>query len=219
MYTEVFLHYDALSLGEMSCGVNPEIGPDFISRDDSQRQLDLILHFDHVELDCVDGDKWVLRDWALPELKRAVTKWQARMIKTGGWDTVLMENHDQPRGLGRFFKDNTGKISKDQTAKLLAVWLFMFQGTAIVFQGQELGMTNPQDFSEEMVRDIEASVYWNAAHAPESQGDEQKLEMVERVIMTKGRDTARIPIPVMSHSPDDECALLMLTLRLLTVEH
>lgn len=117
MHTEVFSHHGALSLGEMSCGINPEIGPDFISRDDSQRQLDLILHFEHVEPDCVDEDKWVLRDWALPELKRAVTKWQTRMIETGGWDTLWMENHDQPRGLGRFFKDNTGKISRDQAAK------------------------------------------------------------------------------------------------------
>ncbi|KAH7024885.1 alpha-amylase [Microdochium trichocladiopsis] len=201
MYEEVFAHYDAMSLGEMSCGISCKIGPDFISRDAAKRQLDLILHFEHVELDCVNGDKWVLRDWKLPELKAAVTRWQTRMIEVGGWDTIWMENHDQPRGLGRFFKDNEGKVSREQGAKLLAVWLFTLQGTVIIFQGQELGMTNPQEFCEDMVRDIETRLFWNASQAPGLKGGVQKLEMVKRVIMTKGRDTARIPIP---WTTDDE---------------
>jgi oligo-1,6-glucosidase len=195
MYEEVFAHYDALSLGEMSCGITPEIAPDFISREAAKEELDLILHFEHVELDCVNGDKWVLRDWALPELKAAVSKWQTRMAEVGGWDTIWMENHDQPRALSRYCKE--AEANREDAAKLLAVWLCTLQGTVIIFQGQELGMTNPKEFSEEMVRDIETRIYWNATHGALANGeDPHKFEMVKKTIMTKGRDTSRIPIPV-----------------------
>jgi len=191
MHQQVFAHYDALSLGEMSCGITPEVGRDFISC--GTTELDLILHFEHVELDCVDGDKWVLRDWKLPELKAAVSKWQTCMAEAGGWDTIWMENHDQPRGVTRFCND--GETIREHAAKLLAMWLFTLQGTVIMFQGQELGLTNPEDFSEEMIQDIETNLYWNATRANLAKsGDNHDLVMVKKTIMSKGRDASRIPI-------------------------
>ncbi|KAH7305546.1 putative alpha-glucosidase [Stachybotrys elegans] len=193
MHEQVFAHYDALTLGEMSCGITPELGVNFISREKSNRQLDLILHFEHVELDCVDGDKWILRDWELSELKGSVAKWQLGMADAGGWDTIWMENHDQPRGLSRFC--NKAKVNRDHAAKLLAMWMFTLQGTVIMFQGQELGMTNPEEFSEETIRDIETRIYWNATHANPDGVDPENLEIVKKAIMTKTRDAARIPIP------------------------
>ncbi|KAI3395277.1 hypothetical protein diail_1475 [Diaporthe ilicicola] len=194
MHEEVFAHYDALSLGEMSCGIWPDLGMNYISKDPAKRQLDLILHFEHVELDCNDGDKWDLREFELPELKSAVSKWQTRMNEGGGWDTVWMENHDQPRGLSRFC--SRAKACRQHAAKLLSIWLFTLQGTVIMFQGQELGMINPEKFSEEMIRDIETRIYWNATHAALSKGEgAHKLEVAKNAIVRKGRDASRIPIP------------------------
>ncbi|KAK3939398.1 alpha-amylase [Diplogelasinospora grovesii] len=194
MHDEVFAHYDALALGEMSCGITPELGSEFISRDRGKQELDLIVHFEHVELDCVDGDKWILRDWELPELKAAVSKWQTRMAEVGGWDTVWMENHDQPRGLSRFCKAT--KICRELGAKLLAMWLFTLQGTVLLYQGQELGMQNPDEFSEDMVRDVETVIYWNAIRSRhKDEGALQMLELARKAIVTKGRDVGRIPIP------------------------
>ena len=94
MHEHVFARYpNAVAMGEMSCGITPEQGVDYISTEDGNRQLQLIIHFEHVELDCVDGDKWILRTFKLPELKAAVTKWQTKMAEVDGWDTVWMENH------------------------------------------------------------------------------------------------------------------------------
>jgi len=94
MYEQVFKHYPrAVTLGEMSCGITPEVGVEFMSREEDKRELDLIIHFEHIELDCYDGDKWLLREWKVPELKEAVTKWQNKMAEAGGWDTVWVENH------------------------------------------------------------------------------------------------------------------------------
>lgn len=195
MHQQTFAQYDALSLGEMSCGITPELGQKFISREEPEQQLDLILHFEHVELDCVDGDKWILRDWELSELKAAVSKWQTCMAEAGGWDTIWIENHDQPRGVSRFCKE--AEMSRQHAAKLLAMWMFTLQGTVIMFQGQELGMTNPEEFSEEMIRDIETRLFWNATHQDLAQGGgDHKLETAKEAITSKGRDASRIPIPV-----------------------
>jgi glycosidase len=194
MQREVFAHYDAVSLGEMSCGITPELGQQFIS--DETVELDLILHFEHVELDAVNGDKWILRDWELPELKAVISKWQTGMAEVGGWDTLWIENHDQPRSLNRFCKE--ANTRREHAAKLLGMWLFTLQGTVIIYQGQELGMTNPERFSEETMRDIETRIYWNATYAALAKdGDTQKLEKAKAAIITKGRDAARIPMAVM----------------------
>ncbi|KAF2175856.1 glycoside hydrolase family 13 protein [Zopfia rhizophila CBS 207.26] len=180
---------DTESLGEISCDITPEIGTGFISREESKRELDLILHFEHVELDCVDGGKWVLRDWKLPELKAVVTKWQTRMAQTEGWDTIWMEKHDQPRGLTRAC--NTTRTFREVSAELLAKWLFSLQGTVIIYQGQELGTTNPEKFSEDMFRDIETVVFWHANDGDDEHGNEQKNEMWNRNHRTKGSFTGR----------------------------
>ncbi|KAM7212542.1 alpha-glucosidase 1 [Rhypophila decipiens] len=166
MHQRVFAHYDAVSLGEMSCGITPGVGRTFVGRSGKERQLDLILHFEHVELDCVGGDKWVPRDWELSELKAAVIKWQTCMAEAGGWDTIWMENHDQPRGVSRFCK------------------------------GQELGMSNPDEFSEDVIKDVETRLFRNATHQDLARGaGVKKLEMAKKAITSKGRDASRIPIP------------------------
>jgi oligo-1,6-glucosidase len=144
----------------MSCGVTPEQAIEYVSRYKPKREIDLLIQFQHVELDCHDGDKWLLREWELPELKRILTEWQDTMMHCGGWMTLWMENHDQPRGISRFTTSNLR--FRTVCAKLLAVWLYTLRGTPFVYQGQELGMINPDEFNEEMNQDIETMMYWNA---------------------------------------------------------
>jgi glycosidase len=131
----------------------------------------------------------------LPELKACVNKWQTQMGMAGTWDTIWMENHDQPRGVNRFCND--AEMNREHAAKLLAMWLFTLQGTVIMFQGQELGMPNPDEFSEETIRDIETRIYWNS-YQEDSRAQDRGIKNVEMVkaIVTKSRDAIRIPIPV-----------------------
>ncbi|KAJ5666781.1 hypothetical protein N7462_011190 [Penicillium macrosclerotiorum] len=175
MYEQVFAHYDCVTLAEMSCGVTP---------------LDA---FQHVELDCQDGNKWMLREWELPELKRVIEEWQETLVSNGGWNTVWMENHDQPRGISRF-TTNSPRF-RALCAKLLALWQFTLQGTNLIFQGQELGLVNPNIFREDMNQDIETIQYWNAACEDASAGASHKLELAKKAIVMKGRDNTRIPFP------------------------
>lgn len=158
MYEQVLSHYDVMTLGEMSCGVTPAEAVRYTSRHNMRPELNLVIQFQHVEVDCYDGDKWMLREWVLPELKRIITEWQTTLPNNGGWNTVWMENHDQPRGISRF-TTNSPRF-RGPCAKLLALWQFTLQGTNLIFQGQELGMINPGLFSEEMNQDIETVQYW-----------------------------------------------------------
>ncbi|KAF7128608.1 hypothetical protein CNMCM5793_003396 [Aspergillus hiratsukae] len=193
MYQEVFSHYDCMTLAEMSCGVSPPEAVRYTSRFNARPELNLIIQFQHVELDCHDGDKWMLREWELPELKRIINEWQETLINNGGWNTVWMENHDQPRGISRF-TTNSPRF-RNQCAKLLALWQFTLQGTNLIFQGQELGMINPGLFSEEMNQDIETIQYWKAAQEETGVEAPQKIELAKKAIIQKGRDNTRIPIP------------------------
>jgi oligo-1,6-glucosidase len=144
----------------MSCGISPQQAVEYISRYKERREIDLLIQFQHVELDCYDGDKWMLREWELPELKRITTEWQDTMLKCGGWMTLWMENHDQPRGISRFTTSN-GRF-RALCAKLLAVWLYTMRGTPFIYQGQELGMINPDEFNDELNQDVETIMYWNS---------------------------------------------------------
>ncbi|PKX98967.1 glycoside hydrolase family 13 protein [Aspergillus novofumigatus IBT 16806] len=193
MHEEVFSRYDCMTLAEMSCGVSAPEAVRYTSRFNSRPELNLIIQFQHVELDCHDGDKWMLREWELPELKRIINEWQETLVNNGGWNTVWMENHDQPRGISRF-TTNSPRF-RALCAKLLALWQFTLQGTNLIFQGQELGMINPGLFSEEMNQDIETIQYWKAACEDAGTEAPQKLELARKAIIQKGRDNTRIPIP------------------------
>jgi oligo-1,6-glucosidase len=156
----VFSKYDIVTIGEMSCGITSDQAVEYLSKYNPVRELHLLIQFQHVELDCRDGDKWLLREWELPELKHILDDWQEKMMHCGGWMTLWMENHDQPRGISRF-TTSTPRF-RGFCAKLLAMWLFTLRGTPLIFQGQELGMINPECFSEEMNQDVETILFWNS---------------------------------------------------------
>ncbi|KAJ9210371.1 CAZyme family GH13 [Paecilomyces variotii] len=192
MNEKVLSKYDVVTIGEMSCGVTPEQAIEYTSKYKARQELNLVIQFQHVELDCHDGDKWLLREWELPELKRIVTEWQTALIKSGGWNTLWTENHDQPRGISRFTTSNPR--FRALCAKLLAIWLFTMQGTVFIYQGQELGMINPGCFSEELNKDIETVTFWKAASEASQNGHPDRAENAKKAIIQKGRDNTRVPI-------------------------
>ena len=64
-------------------------------------------------------------------------------------------NHDQPRVVSRF-GDDTSEEMRVQSAKMLAIALHMLQGTPYIYQGEEIGMTDPHFTSIEQYRDVES---------------------------------------------------------------
>lgn len=111
-------------------------------------------------------------------------KWY-EALKEKGWNSLFLNNHDQPRMVSRFGNDKEYRI---ESAKLLATFLHTWQGTPYIYQGEEIGMTNVKLGLSEY-KDIEII---NMFREKSAQGvSEEKLM---EAIYAKGRDNARTPL-------------------------
>ncbi len=141
-----------------------------------------------------------LHDWSVKDLDHAITKWQRAMIERDGWNSVFVENHDNPRSVSRYCDDSDDH--REHGAKLLALMQTTLSGTLFVYQGEELGMRNvPKswDIMKEY-KDIESINFWKKSK--ELYGnDPQRLAEERKVLEKKARDHARTPMQ-WSNSPN-----------------
>ena len=184
MKREVLDHYDIFSVGETplvttehAIGLtHAEHGP-----------LSMLFQFEHVDLDSEAGvGKWTRRRVDLLDLKAVTTRWQ-KDLAGQGWNSLYLGNHDQPRSVSRFGDDGRFRV---ESAKLLATFLHMLQGTPYVYQGDEIGMTNVSFPSIDDYRDIETLNMYRAAVDGRGADPQAVLE----VIHAKSRDNARTPM-------------------------
>ena len=115
-----------------------------------------------------------------------MSNWQIEMQKGGGWNALFWCNHDQPRIVSRFGDD--GKY-RNESAKMLATAMHMLQGTPYIYQGEEIGMTNPKFKSIEQYRDVESL---NIYDIKLKEGLSQ--EEIIGVLKQKSRDNSRTPM-------------------------
>lgn len=183
MNEKVLRHYDAMTVGEMPMAT-PEDGKQYTNEENGI--VNMLFQFEHMDVTSGPGGKWDQKPWRLSELKRIISKWQTELHGTG-WNSLYMENHDQPRSVSVFGDDQTYRV---ESAKMLAAWLHFLQGTPYVYQGQELGMTNVYFGSIDDYEDIETlNMYHEQVH---EKGE--KSEKVLEAIHKKGRDNARTPM-------------------------
>lgn len=136
---KVLQKYGAITVGEMP-GVS-DIDEIIRTVGSKSGELNMIFIFDVVELDTQPGKvRMTLHDWSVEDLAKAITKWQRAMIMRDGWNSVFIENHDNPRSVSRYC-DDSGAY-RDYGAKLLALMQTTLSGTLFVYQGEELGMRN-----------------------------------------------------------------------------
>ena len=151
-----------------------------------EKELSMVFNFHHLKVDYKDGQKWSLMDFDFIELKKLFNNWQRGMINGGGWNAVFWCNHDQPRVNSRF-----GDVKKyfNESSKMLATSIHMMSGTPYVYQGEEIGMTNPGFESIEEYRDVESINYFNIL---KEEGIDEK-EIME-ILKSKSRDNSRTPV-------------------------
>ena len=144
---DVFDYYDCFTVGE-TVFANVEMAK--VYQDEHHKELDMMFQFDHMNADNF-LIKWFPRKFKPIRLKRALSKWQ-NGLNGFGWNTLYLENHDQPRSLSRFGHPDYEILS----AKLLATIIYFQQGTPFIYQGQEIGMTNAHFTDLDDYRDIES---------------------------------------------------------------
>ena len=158
-------------------------------------ELNMIFIFDVVELDTPPGwPRMNVKPFSVAEMGEPITKWQKTMIERDGWNSVFIENHDNPRSVSRYTDDSDSGNVRNLGAKLLALMQTTLSGTLFVYQGEELGMRNvPADWDVSEYKDIESINYWQAC-LKEHSGDEAQLAKDKVVLVKKARDHARTPM-------------------------
>ena len=178
MRAECFDGRDCMCVGETAF-VNTQNAPSVVG---DGRELDLLFQFDLMDIDS-DGEKWNVRPFELKRFKEIVASWQ----KAIGWNTLFLENHDQPRIISRFLPAETEEL-RIRSAKMLALAIYLAKGTPFIYQGEEIGMTNFPFSEESELRDVESL---NLLAQARSRGKE---DWAWQGIRKKGRDNARTPM-------------------------
>ena len=174
---------DIVTVGEMS---STSIDNCIKYSNPNEKELSMVFNFHHLKVDYKDGDKWTLMDFDFMMLKKIFEDWQEGMQQGNGWSATFMCNHDQPRALSRFGND---KEYHKESAKMLATTIHMLRGTPYIYQGEEIGMTNPYFDSIDKYRDVESINYYNIL---KEQGVNE--ETILNILKSKSRDNSRTPI-------------------------
>lgn len=133
---ETFEKYRCVTIGEAP-GVPYEQYSQYIGE---KGYFNMIFDFKYADIDVENGSEWFRRTmWTVNELKEKIFKSQEVFQKIG-WGANFLENHDQPRSLTKYIRDE--KYRNHIGAKALGCLFFFLKGTPFIYQGQELGMEN-----------------------------------------------------------------------------
>jgi len=171
-----------VSIGEAP-GATPTQALDLIGEDEGV--MDMVIQWEHIESDPGTGGKWAAEWWTVPHFKKTMSAWQ-KGLAGRAWNTLYLNNHDQPRSVSRFGDD---REFHRESATMLATCIHLLQGTPFIYQGEEIGMTNVAFPSIEDYRCVETlNMYRKELSA--GQSNEVLLERIHR----KSRDNGRTPM-------------------------
>ena len=179
---EVFVPVQAMTVGEMS-STSLEHCQRYGALDGSE--LSMVFNFHHLKVDYPNGDKWTCAPFDFLELKRIFNHWQTGMHGQG-WSALFWCNHDQPRIVSRFAEDGEFRVI---AAKMLATTLHGLQGTPYIYQGEELGMTNPGYQQIDDYQDVESH---NIFAIKQAQGMDDA--QILAILAARSRDNSRTPM-------------------------
>ncbi|EKS7701717.1 alpha,alpha-phosphotrehalase [Salmonella enterica] len=182
MNRDVFTPRNLMTVGEMS-STTLENCQQYAAL--SGNELSMTFNFHHLKVDYPNGEKWTLAKPDYVALKALFRHWQQGMHNVA-WNALFWCNHDQPRIVSRFGDEGEYRIP---AAKMLAMALHGMQGTPYIYQGEEIGMTNPRFTRITDYRDVESHNMFAALRAAGRDPDE-----LLAILASKSRDNSRTPM-------------------------
>lgn len=179
----VFQKYGSVTVGEMS-STTLEHCQQYSSLDG--KELSMVFNFHHLKADYPNGEKWTKAPFDFVQLKQIFNHWQTG-LNGKGWGALFWCNHDQPRVVSRLGNDSQYRV---ESAKMLAASIHMMQGTPYIYQGEEIGMTNPGYTSIEQYRDVESTNMYDIMVNQQGVDPQTMLE----ILAQKSRDNSRTPM-------------------------
>ncbi|MDG2397279.1 MAG: alpha-glucosidase [Flavobacteriaceae bacterium] len=182
MNREVLSKYDIVTIGE-GPGINLENGLNYV--DASEKELNMIFHFDHLTIDFGKDGKYDPIPIDFIRFKEIFRLWD-KVIGDKGWNSIFLGNHDFSRIVSRFGNDQKYHT---ESSKLLVTLLMTLRGTPYIYQGDEIGMTNAKYKSIDLYDDIETINAWKDA---KRKGKNMKIFF--KAVKLQSRDNARTPM-------------------------
>lgn len=148
-----FRKYDSYTVGE-SFSPSEENAFNYVK--ETNNELDSIFYFAHLQSDCTIAN-YLPKRFSLKQFKDGVTFPQKKYFNAA-WNTLVLENHDQPRSVSRFdFNTNDYRY---EIATMLPIMMFMQWGIPFIYEGEEIGMTNCYFYNIDECKDpVSHSVY------------------------------------------------------------
>ena len=185
MRREVLNHYDLLTVGETSGTTENALRYE----NEDQSELNMVFAFEHNDglNDGTELAKWSDHGAPLNDVRSTLNRWQLA-LQGKAWNTVYLGNHDQPRQVSRYGNDS--ELFRVRSAKMLATLIHTLRGTAYVYQGEELGMTNIYFTSINEYQDVENHNAWKQWVESGRVDAQDMLRYFARI----SRDNARTPM-------------------------
>lgn len=174
---------DIMTVGEMS-STTIENGIAYSNPD--KQELSMVFSFHHLKVDYLYGEKWSKTPFDFIKLKELLNDWQEGMSQGNGWNALFWNNHDQPRVISRF-GDPVNHF--EASAKLFAQSIHLLRGTPYVYQGEEIGMIDPEFQEITDYVDIETHNAYKELKAKDLPHEE-----IMEIIKSKSRDNSRTPM-------------------------
>jgi trehalose-6-phosphate hydrolase len=174
---------DSITVGEMSSTTIPN---SVRYTNPKEKELSMVFTFHHLKVDYKGGEKWTKTPFDFMKLKGLLSSWQTGMTEGGGWNAVFWNNHDQPWALNRF---GDPVHYREKSAEMLAATIHFLRGTPFIYQGEELGMVNPDYQSMDEYVDVECK---NAYQEVLDKGMSEDEAFA--IIKAKSRDNSRVPM-------------------------
>jgi trehalose-6-phosphate hydrolase len=174
---------DSITVGEMSSTTIPN---SVRYTNPKEKELSMVFTFHHLKVDYKGGEKWTKTPFDFMKLKGLLSSWQTGMTEGGGWNAVFWNNHDQPWALNRF---GDPVHYREKSAEMLAATIHFLRGTPFIYQGEELGMVNPDYQSMDEYVDVECK---NAYQELLDKGMSEDEAFA--IIKAKSRDNSRVPM-------------------------
>ncbi len=179
----VFQKYGSVTVGEMS-STTLEHCQQYSSL--NGKELSMVFNFHHLKVDYPNGEKWTKAPFDFIQLKQIFNHWQTG-LNGKGWGALFWCNHDQPRVVSRLGDDKQYRV---ESAKMLAASVHMMQGTPYVYQGEEIGMTNPGYTEISQYRDVESTNMYDIMVNSDGVSHEEMMA----ILAQKSRDNSRTPM-------------------------
>lgn len=171
------------TVGEMS---STSVEQGILYTNPGEKELSMIFNFHHLKVDYENGEKWSKTPFDFLELKAILNEWQTGMSNGNGWNALFLNNHDQPRANSRF-----GDVVNYpfETQSMLGQTIQFLRGTPYIYQGEEIGMTDPDYTSIDQYNDIETHNNYQIM-LDKGYSEAKAFE----IILAKSRDNSRTPM-------------------------